>query len=165
MDNIIEASGLSAGAVYSYFTGKDDIIHAALTTSMTGLAELLAPILKREDPLPPDVLAGEIVEKIAGFSKREGFDLKRIALLGWSEAQHNPRLKDTMRSFYMPFREDLSRAAAVWGRQGLIDPKADADAVAKTLLALILGYVVQAAVVGDVAPETIRQGLTALLKS
>ena len=41
MNEIIRASGLSAGAVYSYFENKEDLILAALTTSLSELRERL----------------------------------------------------------------------------------------------------------------------------
>ena len=39
MDDIIRQSGLSAGAVYGYFTSKEQLIFAALTPAMAGLAQ------------------------------------------------------------------------------------------------------------------------------
>ena len=37
MDDIIRASRLSAGAVYSYYPSKEDLILAAVTMSLSGL--------------------------------------------------------------------------------------------------------------------------------
>jgi TetR/AcrR family transcriptional regulator, transcriptional repressor of aconitase len=162
MDNIIEASGLSAGAVYSYFKNKDDLIVSALTTSMTGIAERLRPLLSRNPPPPPDVLLLEITSVIFGFSARDGFDLKRVALLGWSEAQYNERLMAAMRPFYVAFRDQLSATASAWKQAGKIDPAADVEDVAKTVLALAMGFVAQAAIIGEVDPETIGRGVRAM---
>lgn len=48
MEQIIAESGLSASAMYRYFGGKDDIIVAAIETSLRGLAQLLEPIVEQE---------------------------------------------------------------------------------------------------------------------
>ena len=162
MNDIIRASGLSAGAVYSYFENKEDLILAALTTSLSELRERLGLVLQGDRARPPEMLLGQMLDRIVGFSAREGFDLKNIALLGWSEAQRNPRLRETMSAFYVAFRNQLSEMARAWQHAGLIDPTAAPDDVAKTLLALIMGFVAQSAILGEVDPPTIRRGLQAL---
>lgn len=155
MDDIIRASGLSAGAVYSYFRSKDDLILAAVTTSLSGLKELLEPILSADPPLPPAGLLRRTVAAIDGFTARQGYDLRRIALLGWSEAQRNPVLHATMQRFYGAFRDRLAEA--------LRRPEAgDGRAAAAALLSLILGHVVQAAILGDVDAATMAAGLEGL---
>ena len=81
MDDIIRGAGLSAGAVYSYFPSKEELILAAVTDSLGG-----DPRSRRADlearPLPaPDVLVTQIMAAVASFTAREGYDLRRIALL------------------------------------------------------------------------------------
>jgi len=46
----------------------------------------------------------EITDLIVRFSAQDGFDLKRIALLGWSEAQRNDGLRAMMRAFSIAVR-------------------------------------------------------------
>ncbi len=61
MDDIIRSAGLSAGAVYSYFPSKEELILAAVTGSLGGLRDLVGPILGAR-PLPaPDVLVTQII--------------------------------------------------------------------------------------------------------
>lgn len=162
MEDIIRASGLSAGAVYSYVSSKDELILAAVTTSLGGLRSLLEPVLKAEPLPPPDKLVERIMSTIDDFSKREGYDLKRIALLGWSEAQRNENLRATMRGFYTAFRDLLAGAAARWKEAGLLHKSSSPDNVAKALLAVVLGFVVEAAIIGDVCPKDIAAGLSGL---
>lgn len=159
MDDIIRASGLSAGAVYSYYPSKEELIVAAVTTSLSGLKERLEPILQARPVMPPDRLVNEIGTAIARFTERDGYDLRRIALLGWSEAQRNDRLRETMRGFYLRFRGGLAGVAAAWSAAGMIEPGAAPEAVAKATLSLILGYVVQSAITGDVEPVDLARGL------
>jgi len=160
MEDIIRVSGLSAGAVYGYFASKDDLILAAVTTSLSGIRDLLEPILQTRPTPPPEKLLTDIAQLIAGFSARDGFDLRRIALLGWSETQRNERLRETMRVFYLGFRGQLENAVEDWQSGGLIGQDAGAAKVAKILLSLILGFVVQSAIIGDVDPASIADALS-----
>jgi len=160
MDDIIRASGLSAGAVYSYYPSKEDLIFAAVTASLGGLTERLAPLLGAA-PTPYRLVRG-IAEAIDQFTAREGYDLKRIALLGWSEAQRNQRLREIMHGYYRAFREHLAGLAAGWKRAGLIPAGASEQDVAKLVLAAVLGYVVQSAILGDVAADDLARGLRAI---
>jgi TetR/AcrR family transcriptional regulator, transcriptional repressor of aconitase len=45
MEMIIARSGVSTGTVYRYFSGKDEVISAAVLDGTTRLGEALAPIL------------------------------------------------------------------------------------------------------------------------
>ena len=165
MDDIIAEAGLSAGAVYSYFKNKDDLVQAALTTSMTGLAERLRPMLESDNPAPPAVLLEDIASAIEAFTKRDGFDLKRIALLGWAESQRDEKLKGIMRVFYEAFLAQFKGCIARWKAAGVLDGSADTEPLARALLALLLGYTVQAAVVGGINPSILRQGVEKLVTS
>ena len=165
MDDIIAEAGLSAGAVYSYFKNKDDLIQGALTTSMTGLAERLRPILESRNPPPPASLLADIAAAIEDFSKRDGFDLKRIALLGWSESQRDEKLKGIMGAFYAGFLSQLTGCILLWKKAGLVDASTEANPIARALLALLLGYVVQAVVVGGIDPEILGKGVESLVAS
>ncbi len=163
MDDIIRTSGLSAGAVYSYFSSKDDLILSAVTTSLAGLGEVVIPMLKADPALPPEMLAQGITTAIDEFTTRAGYDLKRIALMGWSEAQHNERLKSAMQVFYRAVRDAVAESAKSWKASGVIAGDAEASSVAKAFVSLVLGYVVQSSLLGDVAPKDMATGLKHLM--
>jgi AcrR family transcriptional regulator len=165
MDDIIRASGLSAGAVYSYFPSKDALILAAVTTSLGGIGERVAPILAAVPPPPPDELARTLAAAVADFSTREGYDLRRIALLGWSEAQRNDELRATMRGYYLAFRDRLTAAAEAWRSAGTLPADAVPEDVARTLLSTLLGFVVQSALLGDVTPAELARGMRDLARA
>lgn len=165
MDDIIAEAGLSAGAVYSYFKNKDDLIRAALTTSMTGLAERLRPMLESDTPLPPGVLLEGIATEVEDYAKRDGFDLKRIALLGWAESQRDETLKGIMQGFYAAFVGQLVGCVLQWKKAGLVVSSARDEHIARAMLTLVVGYVVQAAVVGGISPKILRQGVEGLVAS
>ncbi len=164
MDDIIRASGLSAGAVYSYYPSKDQLILAAVTTSLSDLSSLVMPLLRAEPALAPPELLGRIIAAIDRFATRDGYDLKRVALLGWGEAQRNEQLRATMQSFYFDFRSELASAATRWRRNSDTPGHSQTD-VAATLLSFLLGYVVQSALLRDVDPEHMVSGLEQLAHS
>ncbi len=164
MDDIIRASDLSAGAVYSYFPSKEELIHDAVVTSLGGLRELVGPILVARPAPPPGELLRAITALVADFTGRETYDLRRVALLGWSEAQRSERLRDTMRGFYGAFRLGLVEVAESWRADGRLPDGAAPDAVAKLFLSAILGFVVQSALLGDVAPPDLGAGLRDLTR-
>lgn len=165
MEQIIAESGLSASAMYRYFDGKDDIIAAAIDTSLRGLARLLEPIVEHDGGgAPPGVaeLVGRITAAIDGFMARPGFNLSRIALHGWSEAQRNERLRELMRGFYAAFRDRLAARVPRWQAAGEVDPAAAPQEVAQLLMSVILGYVTQSAIVHDAVPAAHARGLEAI---
>jgi AcrR family transcriptional regulator len=159
MDDIVRASGLSAGAVYSHFAGKEDLILAAVTTSLTGIAGRAAALLDERPAPPPDLFLRRAADLVADFTTREGYDLRRIALLGWSEAQRSEQLRDVMQDFYLPLREMLAEVAGDWVAAGLLRPGAVPQYVARLMLSAILGHVVQSVILGDVAPDDLARGL------
>ena len=162
MDDIIRASGLSAGAVYSYYPSKDDLILAAVTASLSGLTALFGPVLQATPAPTPAELLQQIAATIDGFTARGGYDLKRVALLGWAEAQRNERLRATMRGYYLAFREQLEQALGRSADAGHLECDASGEEAAKALLALIVGFVVQDALLHDVEPKDLSRGLAAL---
>ncbi|HEV7256547.1 MAG TPA: TetR/AcrR family transcriptional regulator [Bosea sp. (in: a-proteobacteria)] len=165
MDDIIRASGLSAGAVYSYYPSKDELILAAVTTSLSGLRTLMQPLFDVRPPLAPAEFLRRATETIARFTAREGYDLKRIALLGWSEAQRNERLRATMQGFYLAFRDQIEIVMEQAVEAKRLDATVSAKDAAKTLLSAILGFVAQSAILGDVDPAEIAAGVTAFAAS
>ena len=162
MEQIIAESGLSASAMYRYFAGKDDIIVAAIGSSLSRLGQLLEPILEAPQQRSVPALLQQVTAAIQSFSERPGFNLCRIALHGWSEAQRNERLRGLMRDFYAAFRDRLADRVRRWQAEGEVDAAAEPADVAQTLLSLLLGFVVQSAIVHDADPQAHQRGLQAM---
>lgn len=164
MDDIIRECGLSAGAVYGYFRNKDELILSALATSMSALAAEISIAFDKEPVSSPAELVAEVTGIIERFAVRDGYDLRRIALLGWAEAQRSETVRVALHGYYSGFRERLQRLAERWKVSGDVGPDADCRAVARTLLSLIMGYVAQQAIVGDVGPGDMARGLSGLVQ-
>src|SRR5580700_9729883 len=70
MEMIIARSGLSTGAVYGYFKGKDELINAVVTEGTAAMGRQLVPILR--DPEPPAL--PQLVERLLGTIAEFGMD-------------------------------------------------------------------------------------------
>ena len=162
MDDIIRAAGLSAGAVYGYFATKDDLILAAIDEAMTRLAERMRPILATAEPPTPEELLRAAAKAVDGLAAAGGTDLKRIALLGWAEAQRDDRVRALLQAHYGGLRAALVALAAQWRARGVVAPEAQPEAVAAAVLSLALGYVAQSALLAEIGPDAAAEGLAGL---
>lgn len=165
MEEIIAEAGMSASAMYRYFANKEDIIATAIGFSLSGLRSLLEPVFADASLDAPSAFVARVAATIDAFTAREGYNLSTMAVHGWSESQRNPAVRERLRGHYLGFREMLAARAATWQSAGTLPLGADPGAVGNALLSLILGYVVQAAVMRDVNPAALATGLEAIERS
>jgi AcrR family transcriptional regulator len=163
MEEIIREAKLSAGAVYLYYEGKDDLIFAAIATYMGELRHLLVPILMRESALAPVELVGEITTAISKHTQRTGMDLNAVILMCWGEAQSNAKLKELIAEFQLKYREALANIASQWQERGELPMGARAIDIAKAMHSFFLGFIVQSALLGRVDPVTAARGIAGLI--
>jgi TetR/AcrR family transcriptional regulator, transcriptional repressor of aconitase len=166
MEMIIARSGLSTGAVYGYFKGKDEIINAVVTEGTAAMGQQLLPVLR--DPGPPPLpefmarLLGVITE--FGQDKRDGIDRLTVALHGWSHSQSNPELRERTHAAYRRQRELFAGVVRRWQAAGTFDPGADPGAMAELMQSVILGFVAQRALAGDADVQAHASALDALTR-
>src|ERR1700722_13549032 len=151
MEMIIARSGLSTGAVYGYFKGKDEIINAAVTEGTAALGREGAPILRTPDPPPLPVLMEQLLRTVEDFGKdrNDGIDRLLVAMHGWSHSQSNPELKAATLAPSRTQRELFAETARRWQSAGVLDPGADPEGIAQLLASIILGFAAQRALAGD----------------
>jgi TetR/AcrR family transcriptional regulator, transcriptional repressor of aconitase len=166
MEMIIARSGLSTGAVYGYFKGKDQIISAVVTEGTAAMGRRLLPILKNPDPPPLPELVDQLLRTVTEFGqdKRDGIDRLLAAIHGWSHSQSDPSLKATTRAAYRGQRELAADTVRRWQEAGTFDPGADPEAVAQLLQSIILGFVAQRALAGDADAQAHVAALEALTR-
>ena len=162
MDDIIREAGLSASAMYRYFAGKDDIIFAAIGASLGGLSHLLDPLLDDDGIATPAELLARITGVIDAFSTRRGFHLAPIAVQGWSEAQRNEKVRALIQGFYTAFLARLGERVRAWQKAGTLPATTRQKDMAQALHAMILGHVVQTAIMDDADPRALARGLAGL---
>jgi len=164
MEMIIARSGLSTGAVYGYFKGKDEIINAVVTEGTAAMGQQMLPILRDPEPPPlPEFMArllGTITE--FGQDKHDGIDRLQISLHGWSHSQSDPELRASVRAAYRRQRELFADVVRRWQAAGTFDPGADPDAMAELMQSVILGFVAQRALAGDADVQAHTAALEAM---
>jgi AcrR family transcriptional regulator len=151
MEMIIDRSGLSTGAVYGYFKGKDQIINAVVTEGTAAMARELAPVLTNPAPPPLPELVGQVLRTAVAFGRdgEDGIDRLLVSLHGWSHSQSDPELKAATRASYAGLRALFAGAVRRWQAAGTFDPAAHPDAVAELLTSVTLGFVAQRALAGS----------------
>jgi AcrR family transcriptional regulator len=151
MEMIIARSGLSTGAVYGYFKGKDEIINAVVTEGTAAMAEDLGPVLTNPEPPPLPELVEQVLRAVVGFGrhKKGGIDRLAVSLHGWSHSQSDPQLKAATRASYSGLRKLFLEAVKRWQAAGTFDAAADPEGVAELLTSITLGFVAQRALAGS----------------
>ncbi len=149
MQDILRASGLSAGAVYRYFPGKEDIV-AAIAREAVGT--IRASFETDDDSLTIGDLVLRALHGVEDHMRIN--DLGRLALQIWSEAARSPRLRVVISEAVLDARAALrDRIERQHGDQ------VDAEAVAAVVIAMLPGYVHARVIVGDMDPERFCRGL------
>jgi AcrR family transcriptional regulator len=143
MPDLVEASGLSIGAIYRYFASKDEIVTAICEHAGQAFpAELTAPAIH------------EFLERIRATAREEGH--ARLVAQIYAEAAVSPPLAALVQRQLADLRGAV--AALLTGR-----PPADAARVAEAFTALCAGYSQQLAVRGDLDPAPFTTALMAII--
>jgi AcrR family transcriptional regulator len=166
MEMIITRSGLSTGAVYGYFKGKDEIINAVVTDGTAAMGRQLVPILKNPEPPSLPQFAEQLLRTVADFGRDKpgGIDRLLVSLHGWSHSQSDPGLKAATRTAYRGQRELFAETVRRWQAAGTFDPGASPEGVAELLQSIILGFVAQRALTGDADVQAHARALDALTR-
>jgi AcrR family transcriptional regulator len=143
MADIVARSGMSHGAVYGYFRAKDDIIEALADDRHQSEALLNAVAKKIEDPL--EALRALVRAYAEALTDPAGAARRRVGIHGWSEALRNRRVHARVVEGV-----DIPRALIVGQveraqRMEKLPRRLSADAVARSLVALFQGFVLQVA--------------------
>lgn len=161
MADIIEESGMSAGAIYSHFSSKAEIAqHVARLTVGTKADELTSFAGSAQPPLGPT----EIISFVVEATKQAGVG-RSLLLQVWAEATVDPDLRaildqtvDRLRAAYASSIEPWLLAA------GRPTDAAALRSVADTMVALSQGFIVNSALFGSDDPEAYLNGVAALLR-
>ena len=161
MQDIFDESGLSAGAVYGHFAGKDDLIAAIIDEV---LAEITAALdaFADADPVPPlHQMFGQVFE-VLDRPSHDG-ELARLAVQVWAEAGRNPELGARLSRHYRRMRARFTTLLQGYQRDGTLGPELSAHHLAQVLTALGPAFLSQRALLDDVSAVTFTDGLRGLL--
>lgn len=161
--DVVRRSGLSVGAIYSHFSGKEELfLHSCDHVSGRGLEELatrLAPAAGTAERLR--LAIAFYIETIDRFDG----DVGQVALLAaWSEAEAEPGVREML----VRRRERLVGAAHMLIQDGVTQGELpswlDVDGIARAFLGMLDGLLLQRVEAGDAyrPADTLRRA-TAML--
>ncbi len=140
---IIRQSGLSAGAIYSYFASKDEIIEAINTERHAREQELIADACRRAE-------LRNALEQISQYffgslHEADERERRRVGIQLWAEALRNERILAIVRDGVDAPRKLLGGLIEDAQRRGKLRSDLQPDAVARVLIALYHGFILQQA--------------------
>ena len=146
--DVVRESGLSVGAIYTYFSGKDELFRQSCDfISAQGLDELavrLAPAATTAERLT--IAIGLYIETIDQYADAPG---QASLVQAWAEADREPGVRDMLARR----RERLVGAAQMLLHQGVLSGELpawmDVDAVSRGFLALLDGLMLQRIEAGE----------------
>ena len=165
MEDIVREANLSFGAVYLYYKSKDELILAACSAAFQQMRALLVPILTREEPYPLPELVRKITKIITQHAQRDKLNFGVAFLMGWGEAQFNPKIKELVAGGQLLYRQALTAIVRKWQERGDIPARAKPVDIAKVLLSFFLGFIVQSAMIGGIDPDSAAKGIEGLISS
>ncbi|MEU4132765.1 TetR/AcrR family transcriptional regulator [Streptomyces wuyuanensis] len=165
MQDVLGEVGLSAGAVYRYFKGKDELISAIAREAFAGIRGAFEDAAAMAVPPAPDVLLGRVLrtfleERVPG-GDRQAF--ARLIVQVWTETLRNDQLAAILNEGYHGMRQAWSKVVEAYRAGGILPADVPADHVARTMIATAQGFIAQQALFGDVRVEVLEDGLRALM--
>lgn len=143
MADIVSRSGMSHGAVYLYFPSKEDIIEALADDRHQREALLNSVAEQASNPI--EALRALIRAYARWLADPAGEPRRRVGINGWAEALRSQRVHarvvEGIRIPHAIIAGLVERAQ----RMQLLPDDLSADAIARSLIALFQGFVLQAA--------------------
>ena len=161
MQHILAESGLSAGAVYRYFTGKDEIMTAIAGETVGEVFGSVSPTLHADPPPPVSQLLDAVLAEVDRHVGPGG--ILRIAVQVWGESMHDASMAGFVADIYQQMRgmfvDYAARATAV----GVLPAGTDPEHAGAALFGLVPGYVLQRVLIGGPSRAAYLDGVGALL--
>ena len=143
MADIVRRSGLSHGAVYLYFQSKDDLIEALAVDRHRQEALLNAAAGHANNPI--EGLHALVRTYAQALTDPGGEPMRRVGVNGWAEALRNERVRaGVVEGIEVP-RAVIIALIERGQSDGLLSGDLSADAIARTLIAVFQGFLLQAA--------------------
>ncbi len=136
--DICDEAGLSPGAVYRYFGGKEEIIEAMVERNAAQNARFAEEVRAGEDTF-------RMLERLADFHLGRLADSEGVAVEVelWAEATHNPRIRELLRDDFDAHRRLLEGIVRRAQERGEINGRLDPEAVARVMISFFEGLLIQ----------------------
>jgi AcrR family transcriptional regulator len=160
MHDVFAESQLSAGAVYRYFSSKDELITAIASTGVSQLELAFETVLANEDPPPLDRVLELLLEQVRRLEAER--QLCALAVQIWAEAGRNPTMRAWFDGTMARVQGLFARLIEIYQQRGLVEPGHRPQDAALVLGTLLPGILVQVALIGDVDPQAFANGVRLL---
>ncbi|MBM7805402.1 AcrR family transcriptional regulator [Geodermatophilus bullaregiensis] len=160
--DVVRESGLSAGAVYSYFPSKDALVVAVVEPIIQTVTGVLDGVLADGRRSPAEVVQGVLLG-VWPIAVGGGANYTRVAVTAWGEALRDATVHGIATRTYGMVRRRLGERVAHWRDAGHLPPDTDAEALGQALFSLLVGAVLQHALLGDLDPERYAAAVGRLL--
>ncbi|MGW1619545.1 TetR/AcrR family transcriptional regulator [Streptomyces sp. NPDC002172] len=146
VQDVLTETGLSTGAVYRYFSGKQDMIVAIAEEN---LGEVVAEVRKLANQRPT-VGIGEaltdLFEVIKAKHAENGF--AALTLLVWSESLYIPALTERINATIAEACSEIVKIVREHQNAGTLPLGASADELAQLIATIVPGFILQLTVLG-----------------
>ncbi|AJP00924.1 TetR family transcriptional regulator [Streptomyces cyaneogriseus subsp. noncyanogenus] len=173
MQDVLKEADLSAGAVYRYFSGKEELIGAIVAEVLGTVREVYEQAARQTPPPLPDVLIPDVLARMRelrpGLLEDGEWMFPRLMIQVWSEATRNAELAAQLREGFRLVRAAWGKVVDGYREAGLMPAgaAADADAMARVMIAVVQGYALQVALFGTESAASfeamLRDGLRSLM--
>ncbi|MFD6893244.1 TetR/AcrR family transcriptional regulator [Rhodococcus sp. NPDC060086] len=162
MADIIAESGLSAGAIYSYFDGKQQLLVAVADHVLSDRMTALATGGALAGAQSPGEVAGGIMRVLTeSLHSLAGGNYGRAILQVWAEAASDPEIREIADFVIARLLGAVTDALAACAEadpgilpSGVTDPYAWAARYAPVVLGVVQGFIVQQALLDDFDVDT-----------
>jgi AcrR family transcriptional regulator len=161
MQDIYEATNLSPGAVYNYFSSKEEIVAATVEEfsrlSIQGMDSL-------ESEHPDDYLAAYIdfwLEFVAQTELRESFS---VQLAFYAEAMRSSTIRESMLKSQAATHHKLEKYIRQKQEAGLFNPELTPESIARTIMGMVFGMAIHRFIEPGVDLEAYGQVLHAFIQ-
>ena len=131
MEDIVRESGLSVGAIYSYFPSKEDLFFALAEERARQSVEYISQLFTRPGPM-----ADKMDEAVNHLFDRLEDSYACLSLEFWSEALHSPRLQEQHAALCARIRVFFHWLLEEAKRRGEVRQDLDVPTMTELLLAL-----------------------------
>ncbi|CAL9374712.1 TetR/AcrR family transcriptional regulator [Streptomyces sp. enrichment culture] len=167
MQDVLKEVDLSAGAVYRYFSGKEELIAAIVAEVLDEVRAAFEAAAEQSPPPDPDALVAAVLSRTLALRANLVVDglpaFPRLVVQVWSEIPRNDELAGVLREGYGAVRAAWARIVELYQKSGRMRVDVEPDHVARTMIAAVLGFIAQQALFGPAPVEILRDGLRALM--
>ncbi|MHC3474945.1 TetR/AcrR family transcriptional regulator [Streptomyces sp. 7R007] len=167
MQDVLKEVDLSAGAVYRYFSGKDELIAAIVTEVLTQVGDVFEEAVRDSPPPPLDELVGTVLGRMLGLWSSLGVAgepvFSHLIMQVWAETVRNEELAAATRDGYAAIAACWSRAVEAYQEAGMMRPDIPADHVTRTVIAAVQGFIAQQSLFGPAPVSVLQDGLRGLM--